>query len=124
MAVQQGRSEQGGEAYSILYVEPLSDARTPLADFFSILLTRLLCQDVESQLVTLAVEVFEQGVFEEGVIRSRGHEQGHAGPEFQIVGVGEDLLSATTVHIKHKLRTGSEPGAEGRMLQIGLGLIE
>jgi hypothetical protein len=38
MAVQQGRSERRGEAYSVLYVEPLSDARTPLADFFSILL--------------------------------------------------------------------------------------
>jgi hypothetical protein len=39
-AVQQGRSERRGEAYSVLYVEPLSDARTPLADFFSILLGR------------------------------------------------------------------------------------
>jgi len=37
-AVQQGRSEQRGESYSGPYVEPLSDARTPLADFFSILL--------------------------------------------------------------------------------------
>jgi len=34
-SVQQGRSERRGEAYR--YVEPLSDARTPLADFFSIL---------------------------------------------------------------------------------------
>ena len=38
MAVQQGRSEQRGESYSGLYVEPLSDARTTLVDFFSILL--------------------------------------------------------------------------------------
>jgi hypothetical protein len=38
MAVQQGRSERRGEAYSAPYGEPLSDARTPLADFFSILL--------------------------------------------------------------------------------------
>jgi len=36
-AVQQGRSERRGEAYGLRYVEPLSDARTPLADFFSIL---------------------------------------------------------------------------------------
>ena len=36
MAVQQGHSEKRGEAYSVLYVEPLSDARTTLADFFSI----------------------------------------------------------------------------------------
>ncbi len=36
-AVQQGRSERRGEAYA-RYVEPLSDARTTLADFFSILL--------------------------------------------------------------------------------------
>jgi hypothetical protein len=37
-AVQQGRSERGGEAYFVLYVEPLSDARTKLEDFFNILL--------------------------------------------------------------------------------------
>ena len=40
MAVQQGRSERRGEAYSELYVEPLREAKTPLADFFSILLER------------------------------------------------------------------------------------
>src|SRR5579885_2621390 len=37
-AVQQGRSKRGGEAYSGLYVEPPSDARTRLAAFFNILL--------------------------------------------------------------------------------------
>ena len=37
-AVQQGRSERRGEAYSGPYVEPLSDARTKLEDFFNILL--------------------------------------------------------------------------------------
>ena len=35
--VQRGRSERRGEAYSIPYVEPLSDARTKLAGFFNIL---------------------------------------------------------------------------------------
>ncbi len=40
MAVRRGRSEQRGESYSVPYVEPLSDARTKLADFFSILLGR------------------------------------------------------------------------------------
>jgi len=42
--VQQGRSERGGEAYSLPYVEALSDARTPLAGLFTI----LLCQGVMS----------------------------------------------------------------------------
>jgi len=37
-AVQQGRSERRGDAYSVPYVEPLSDARTPLADFVNSLL--------------------------------------------------------------------------------------
>jgi hypothetical protein len=37
-AAQQGRSKRRGEAYSEPYVEPLSVARTKLADFFSILL--------------------------------------------------------------------------------------
>ena len=41
MAVQQGRSERRGESYSVPYVEPLSDARTKLADFYSILLDDL-----------------------------------------------------------------------------------
>ena len=35
--VRQGRSERRGEGVRLRYVEPLSDARTPLADFFSIL---------------------------------------------------------------------------------------
>ena len=37
-AVQQGRNKRRGEAYFVPYVEPLSEARTKLADFFSILL--------------------------------------------------------------------------------------
>ncbi len=37
--VQQGRSERRGESYSVPYGEPLSDARTPLADFLNSLLT-------------------------------------------------------------------------------------
>jgi len=46
-AVQQGRSEQRGESYSVLYVEPLSDAITPLAVFVRILLERLVCAVTE-----------------------------------------------------------------------------
>jgi len=41
-AVQQGRSARRGEAYSSLYVEPLSDARTPLAGFVNSLLAEPL----------------------------------------------------------------------------------
>jgi len=37
MAVQRGRSKRRGDAYSE-YVEPLSDARTKLADILNILL--------------------------------------------------------------------------------------
>lgn len=37
MAIQRGRSERRGEAYFGSYVEPLSDARTKLVDFFTIL---------------------------------------------------------------------------------------
>ena len=51
---QQGRSEQRGESYSVLYVEPLSDARTRLADFFSILLDlrhRASHRSISTQLV-------------------------------------------------------------------------
>lgn len=41
-----------------------------------------MCQEVEGQGVRLAVEVLEQGVFENLVVGGCGHEQGHAGPEF------------------------------------------
>ena len=71
-------------------------------------LKRLLFQEVERRLVRLAVEVFEQGVFEDSVVGSSRQKQGHAGPEFQVVGVGEDLFSASTLHVEHKLRTFSE----------------
>jgi len=40
MAVQRGRSERRPEAYPQGYVEDLSDARTKLADIFSILSRR------------------------------------------------------------------------------------
>ena len=40
----QGCSERRGESYSAPYVEPLSDARTKLADLFSILLEAKLRQ--------------------------------------------------------------------------------
>jgi hypothetical protein len=39
-AVRQGRSERRGESYSVPYVEPLSDARTPLAAFVNSLLVK------------------------------------------------------------------------------------
>ena len=45
-AVQQGRSERRGESYSGPYVEPLSDARTPVAVFFRILLEPLSCRKI------------------------------------------------------------------------------
>lgn len=73
-------------------------------------LRRLLCQEVERQLVGLAVEVFEQGVFEDGVVGGRGQKQSHAGAEFEMVRISEDLFSAVAFHIKNKLRTFSEPG--------------
>ena len=41
-AVQQGRSERRGESYSAPYLEPRSDARTPLADFFRTLLAQMV----------------------------------------------------------------------------------
>jgi hypothetical protein len=45
--VRQGRSERKGEAYSLPYVEPLSDARTRLADFINSLLIEIhVCHDI------------------------------------------------------------------------------
>ena len=70
--VQQGRSERRGDAYSVSYVEPLSDARTPLAEFLNSLLgsvpgcgrgadaglrPHLLCQKSATVLCRLAASV-------------------------------------------------------------------
>jgi hypothetical protein len=49
-AIQRGRSEQRGDAYFLPYVEPLSDARTKLADFFNILLAALVQNLVHQRL--------------------------------------------------------------------------
>ena len=68
----------------------------------------LLCQDVEGRLVRLAVEVLEQGVFEDGVVGGSRQKQGHAGPEFQIVWITEDLLRATPLHVQNQLGTFSK----------------
>jgi hypothetical protein len=48
-AVQQGRSERRGESYSVPYVEPLSDARTMLADFVNSLLEEFVPRRSGSQ---------------------------------------------------------------------------
>ena len=50
MTVQQGRSEQRGESYSLPYVEPLSDTRTTLTGFFSIRLKSELCAQIPHEL--------------------------------------------------------------------------
>ena len=58
-AVQRGRSERGGEGVPLWYVESLSDARTKLADFFSILLrsSRISLEERQSKGSHLAYEL-------------------------------------------------------------------
>ncbi len=68
-------------------------------------LRTVVCQDVERRLVRLAVEVFVQSVFEEGVVESRAHKQGHAGSEFQMVRAGEDLFNGAAIHVQDQLGT-------------------
>lgn len=77
-------------------------------DIFVTLLRRLLCEEVERRLVRMAVEVFLQGRFEEGIVAGCSQEQGHAGSEFEIVWISEDLFSAAPLYISNKLRTFSE----------------
>jgi hypothetical protein len=59
----------------IQYVEPLNDARTPLADFFSILLER-------GNLIAWSIQYQECGHSNEGVMVSGGQ-------HFEGVAVGE-----------------------------------
>ena len=65
-------------------------------------------QDIQRELVGLAVEVFEQGSFEDGVVGGSSQKQGPARPEFEMVGVGENFFSAVPIHIENKLRTFSK----------------
>ena len=53
--VQQGHSERRGESYFATYVEPLSDARTTLADFFNSLL--ILSSESVTTLVSFSITV-------------------------------------------------------------------
>lgn len=87
-------------------------------------LRMVVCQDVEGLLVELAVEVFVQSVFEECVVGSSGQKQGHARPEFQVVGVGEDFLSAASFHIQNKLGTFSKPRAQDEVLEVCFSFVE
>ncbi len=75
----------------------------------SVWLKLLMRQEIEGQCVRLAGEIFEQGIFENLVLGGRGHKQGQAGSEFQMVRIAEDLFSATPVHVEDQLRTFSEP---------------
>jgi|GEM_PF-2238077 len=56
MAIQRGRSERRGESYSLSYVEPLSDARTKLGDFLSILLGTLVTKRAEGNVTAVSTE--------------------------------------------------------------------
>ena len=82
----------------------------------SVWLKLLMCQDIESQCVRLAVEILEKGIFENLVIAGSSHEQGYAGPEFQMVWIAEYLFSTVPVHVEDKLRTFSEPWSQDRVL--------
>jgi hypothetical protein len=57
-AVRQGRSERSGESYCISYVESLSDARTPLADFINSLLAEAAGRDRAERFLTNAESSF------------------------------------------------------------------
>jgi hypothetical protein len=56
--VQQGRSKRRGDPYSVRYVEPLSEARTPLAEFVSILLEFRTIPSPVSIVATVWLQVF------------------------------------------------------------------
>lgn len=58
--VQRGRSERGAEAYIRRYVEGPSDARTKLADFFSILLNGAADRVVQTQILDLRIRPAER----------------------------------------------------------------
>ena len=65
-AVQQGRSERRAEAYPLGYVEDLSDARTMLAGFFSILVEEVA---TENQVRTTEEETKPEALLTATVLR-------------------------------------------------------
>ena len=84
--VQQGRSERRAEAYPLGYVEGLNDARTTLADFFSILLDPWVhpFRSVLRQLLIVAPQVGMVVIeLRQKIVQFRGilclYSMGHAG---------------------------------------------
>jgi len=89
-AVQQGRSERRAEAYPLGYVEGLSDARTKLADFFSILLEAEDIEDDDAHqdaVVGKRPECMALHKREKGCDHNPGHDERyeHPNPERQVV---------------------------------------
>jgi hypothetical protein len=81
-AFQQGRSERRGKAYSLPYVEPLSDARTKLEDFFNILLEEKPDRRgrglIPGHVVLVNQEVDQFDAVPEGMLGLLGHGQNGA----------------------------------------------
>ena len=75
-AVQQGRSERRGDAYSGSYVEPLSEARTPLAGFVNSLLVGVeACGDtlLRSEVLSRRAGLSRYGLANSLVTRPSSH---------------------------------------------------
>ncbi len=87
-------------------------------------LKRLLCQDVEGQLVRFAVEVFVQGVSWRGCCRWQQSETRSCRTGISGCRIGKDFFSAVPLYIQDKLRTFSESVTQDWVLQINLGLVK
>ena len=115
-AAQQGRSERRSEAYSVPYVEPLSDARTPLADFVNSLLVAFwLGPSVSS--IFMDLSQLSQDQFKEllrGIVDDRLREL-LGDPDLGLQ-LGDDLRARLKESLSSKERLSGEDIAD----QLGL----
>src|SRR5579863_2015308 len=79
---------------------------------------------IERQRIKPAFKILPQRVHEDLVVGSAVREQGHGGPELEIVGIAENLVDGSSLNVRHQPRTFSQPGTKNRMTQVGLSFGE
>jgi len=102
-AVQQGRSEQRGEAYSPPYVEPLSEARTPRADFINSLIGAVMKQPNIDRIAEQPVSVMSDQVALDGFLSIP---PGAIGVVLFAHGSGSGRFSPRNRYVAHRLQSG------------------
>lgn len=78
----------------------------------------------QGQVVTLSAVVALQHCAERRLLGRRDFEQGHAGPEFDVVRRPEDVVDGLAGHRQEQVGAALQPRSQHRMLPVGDGFVE